>query len=49
MYSPTSGPQTLGIISKMAEQEASSKQNCLARRQFKMATVVFVLGPETNT
>lgn len=48
MYSPNSGPQTLGIISRIAEQEASSKHNCLANKQFSIAIVFFMLGPETK-
>lgn len=46
---PNSGPQTLGIISRMAAHEASSKHNCLASRQFSIAIAVFVFGPESKT
>lgn len=45
---PSSGPQTLGIISTMAAQEASSKHSCRASKQFKIATAVFVFGPESK-
>lgn len=43
---PSSGPQTLGIISRMVAQEASSKHSCRASKQFKIAIAVFVFGPE---
>lgn len=48
MCVPNSGPQTLGIISRIAEQEGSSKHSCRANKQFNIAIVVFVLGPETR-
>lgn len=44
-YSPNSGPQTRGIISKIALQDESSKHNCLANRQFKIAIGVFISDP----
>lgn len=45
---PNSGPHTLGIISRIAEQDESSKQNCLASRQFRVAVVVLTLEPAKN-
>lgn len=46
---PNSGPQTRGIISRIAEHEESSKQNCLANRQLRIAIVVLILEPENYT
>lgn len=45
LYLPGTGPQTLGIISKMAEQDGSSKHNCLAKMQFSIAIAVFMFWP----
>lgn len=45
--SPNSGPQTRGIISKMALQDESSKHNCRANRQFKIAIGAFISDPVT--
>ncbi|KAL4712512.1 hypothetical protein ACJJTC_007528 [Scirpophaga incertulas] len=45
LHLPSSDPQTRGMISKMAEQEASSKQSCRASRQLRMAMVPFIPGP----
>lgn len=42
---PGTGPQTLGIISSIAEQDGSSKHNCRANIQFNMAMAVLMLGP----
>lgn len=47
-FSPGTGPQTLGIISNIAEQEGSSKQSCLATMQFKIAIAVLMFGPEKS-
>jgi len=47
-YSPSSDPHTRGIISNMAEQDASSKQSWRASRQLRMATAVFTFGPKTT-
>lgn len=46
-YSPSSGPQTRGIISRMALQDGSSKHNCRANRQLRIATAVLTFGPAT--
>jgi hypothetical protein len=45
-YSPSSDPHTRGMISNMAEQDASSKQSWRASRHLRMATAVFTLGPK---
>lgn len=42
---PGTGPHTLGIISKIAEQDGSSKHNCLAKIQFKMAIADLLFEP----
>jgi len=44
-YLPTSGPQTRGIISSMAEHELSLKQSWRAVMQLRIATVGFVFDP----
>lgn len=41
IYLPISAPHTLGIVSKIGEQDESSKHNCLARRQFRVSTALF--------
>lgn len=46
MYKPGTGPQTLGIISKIAEHDGSSKQSWRAIIHFKIAGAVFMFGPE---
>ena len=45
-YSPSSDPHTRGMISNMAEQDASSKQSWRASRHLRMATAVFTFGPK---
>ena len=45
---PSSDPHTRGIISKMAEQDASSKHSCRASRHLRIATAVFTLGPKNR-
>lgn len=45
IYLPGTGPQTLGMISKIAEQDGSSKHNCLAKMQFRIAIAVFMFWP----
>ena len=47
-YSPNSGPQTRGIISKVALQDESSKHNCRANKQFKIDIGVFISDPATK-
>jgi hypothetical protein len=47
-YSPSSDPHTRGIISKMAEQDASSKHSCRASRHLRIATAVLTLGPKNR-
>lgn len=42
-HSPGTGPHTRGIISSMAEQDGSSKHNCRAKMQLRMA--IFSLDP----
>lgn len=44
-YKPGTGPQTLGIISKIAEHDGSSKQSWRAIIHFKIAGAVFIFGP----
>lgn len=39
------GPQTLGMISSIAEHEGSSKHSCLARMQFRIAGTCLILFP----
>lgn len=48
MHLPGTGPHTRGIISKMAEHDGSSKHNCLASMQFKIAIAVLMFGPERS-
>jgi len=47
-YSPSSDPHTRGMISKIAEQDVSSKHNCRASRHLRIATAVLTLGPKTE-
>jgi hypothetical protein len=47
-YSPSSDPHTRGIISKIAEQDASSKHSCRASRHLRIATAVLTLGPKNR-
>lgn len=42
---PGTGPHTLGIISKIAEQDGSSKHNCRAKIQFNMAIADLLFEP----
>lgn len=43
---PGTGPQTRGIISRIAEHDGSSKHNCRARMQFNIAIAIFTFGPK---
>lgn len=45
LNSPGTGPQTLGIISKIAEHDGSSKHSWRANIQFSIAIAIFTLGP----
>lgn len=49
VHLPSSGPQTRGMISKMAEHDASSKHNWRASKQFSIAIAVFIFGPANKT
>lgn len=42
---PGTGPHTLGMISKIAEHDGSSKHSCRARMQFRMASADLMFVP----
>ena len=45
-FLPGTGPQTRGIISKMAEQDGSSKHNCRANIQLSIAIAALIFDPK---